>query len=353
MRITSVKILIAITVIVFLFTLLDTTAVYDIEGSHACCPRDFYEDYCDPDLCEYKTCCDYTFVDYNFASIPDATLERPWTLITSMFLHVGFFHIIMNMLGLVLFGIYLEKVVGWKNFLLIYFVGGILGSIAYVAFAIYLGEGYIPSIGASGGVYAIITALMVVRPYDEILKPREKGFLHDVFWVGMFGYSGFLQLFFVGMLFLAVAASGVLVDFMAGAQGGVANSAHLGGGVAGIILGFYFRGHYKDQDAERRSTHSEQTQDYFEDRVRAYEESERRRELEERHQRAAREEGARAVRRNEFGEYEYVDKEDEDELEIEDEKQREPQDRRQDRTQRRRRSPPADEDSDDELEIID
>jgi len=326
MRITIAQILILINVIIFLFTMLDTTAVYDLEdfGSQNCCPKDIYEYYCDTYTCPYETCCEYTFTDFNFASIPYTSFEKPWSLITSMFLHVDFFHIIYNMLALALFGIYLERVVGWKNFLLIYFTGGIIGSIGYVLFAAYLGEIYIPAVGASGAIYAVIIALMVIRPHDEILKPGEKGFFYDVFWVYMFGFLGYLRLFFVGMFFLVIAIFGIFTDLTFGGQSGVANSAHLGGAVAGIILGFYFRGFFvTDKDVEQ----------YYRPPEKLY-------------KRIAKEEGARAARRNIFGKYEYSDGEKgEDELEIAVEKR--------ETLQRPGRSQENNKNSGDELEIVD
>ena len=357
MRAAAAKLLIVITVIIFLFTLIDTTAVYNSDpiSSQNCCPRNVYNDFCDTDKCVYETCCEYTYTDYNFALIPYAVFEKPWTLITAMFLHVDFFHIIFNLLALILFGIYLEKVVGWKNFLLIYFIGGIIGSIIYIPFAVYLKDTYIPMVGASGAVYAIILALMIIRPYDEILKARERGFFYDVFWVYVFGLLGYLPLFFVGMLFLAVALSGILVDFLMGGQSGVANAVHLGGAAAGIIFGFYFRGYYAKDRSVKRHTPSEQIKEYFERQAKKYRGIERHHTPSDKeYEETARSEGARLVRRNIFGRYEYIDadkekdedkNEDKNELEIEDEKQRE--------TKQTRQISPANKNSDDELEIVD
>lgn len=325
MRITAVKILIVVNVIVFLFTnFVDTATMYNSEpfGSQYCCSGD----YGGCDWCEYETCCEYTYTDYNFALIPYGVFEKPWILITSMFLHIDWLHIILNMIGLVLFGIYLERVVGWKNFLLIYFIGGIGAGLIYIPFAIHFGAIYIPVVGASGAIYAVILTLMIIRPYDEIFKLRGHGFWYDAFRAFPLWFEGYIPLGIVGMFYLVLALHGLFIDFLMG-QSGVANAAHLGGAVVGMVLGFYFRSNYKDDDSERRSTYSEQMDEYFEGRARRYEDAERQRQI-------AREEGARAVIRNRHGEYEIAGGEsDEDELEIEEERK-------------------IKKDSDDELEIL-
>ncbi len=355
MRITSSKILIVITIFIFLFTWMYPTATYNSEpfGSKTCCPKNMYEETCD--YCEYNTCCEYTYIDYNFALIPYAVFEKPWTLITVMFLHADFWHILFNMIGLILFGIYLEKVVGQRNFLLIYFAGGITASIIYVPFAVYFDEIFIPMVGASGAIYAVIIALMIIRPFDEIFSLKDKGFRSNVSRVFVFGLEGFLPLFFVGLLYMAIAISGLLVDFMLGGQTGVANAAHFGGAIGGIIIGFYFRGTY-GKDPEMEVHQNRRRQESLE---RMYDEIEEA-------------EGARSVRLNEYGRYEYAgeqqnrrgvnermgriaNRSDEDELEIADEMPREhqPQQMREEQPQMKRNGKRSDKNSDDELEIID
>ncbi|UCH50482.1 MAG: rhomboid family intramembrane serine protease, partial [Chloroflexota bacterium] len=58
---------------------------------------------------------------------PAGFLSRPWTILTSMFLHAGFWHIFANMLTLYFFGSYLSRLVGSSKSLIVYFGGGILG----------------------------------------------------------------------------------------------------------------------------------------------------------------------------------------------------------------------------------
>ena len=139
-------------------------------------------------------------------------LERPWTIITNLFIHGGFGHIIANMLTLFFFGRFLCLLVGERNFLFIYFVGGILGNIFYILLASPLVIG----IGASGAVFALGGALAVMRP-------RLKVFIFPIpaplpLWIAVIG--GFLILSFFP---------------------GVAWEAHLGGLLFGLVMGYLFR----------------------------------------------------------------------------------------------------------------
>jgi len=178
MKLTLVKLLVAVNVIIFLFTMLDTTAVYNSQpfGSQDCCTREINTDFCES--CRYETCCEYTSTDYNFALIPKGVFEKPWTIITSMFLYTDLLHLLLNIVGLIILGAYLEEVVGWKNFLYIYFIGGFIAIISHILFMQYIGGAGIhtPMVGGSGAIYAVTTALMIIHPYDTIFKLRERGF---------------------------------------------------------------------------------------------------------------------------------------------------------------------------------
>jgi len=150
-------------------------------------------------------------VVFQLGLVPSLFTERPWTIITNMFVHAGFWHIFGNMLTLFYFGRALLQLVGQNRFLLLYFGGGILGNILYI----WLGAPQSIAIGASGAVYAIAGAL-------AIMIPR----------VRVFAY------FFIPMpLWLLVLVFFVLWSFIPG----VAWQAHIGGLVAGLIAGFFFR----------------------------------------------------------------------------------------------------------------
>ena len=137
--------------------------------------------------------------------------SEPWTIVTSMFVHAGFFHLFVNMLGTFFLGTYLVRLVGEAKFLIVYFLGGILGSV----FFILLGNPYAIAVGASGAVYAVGGALAIMRP-------RLKVFIFPIplpidLWIAI-------------ILFMAVSFAPR-----------IAWEAHLGGIVLGLIAGYIFR----------------------------------------------------------------------------------------------------------------
>ena len=148
----------------------------------------------------------------SFGLAPAGFAERPWTILTSLFLHGSFGHILGNMITLYFFGKYLRLLVGSSKFLLVYFIGGILGGILYVLLAPPLSI----AIGASGAVFALGGALAVMRPKLRVL----------VFPVPVPMPLG-----------VAVIGGFVIISFLPG----VAWQAHLGGLAFGLIAGYFFR----------------------------------------------------------------------------------------------------------------
>ncbi|HEY82194.1 MAG TPA: rhomboid family intramembrane serine protease [Dehalococcoidia bacterium] len=143
---------------------------------------------------------------------PVGFLSRPWTILTSMFVHAGLWHIFANMLTLYFFGSYLARLVGNGKFLLVYFGGGILGGILFVLLAFPFSV----AVGASGAVFALAGALVVMRPrLPVVVFPIP---IPIPLWVAVIG--GFLLLSFLPL---------------------VAWQAHLGGLVFGLIAGYIFR----------------------------------------------------------------------------------------------------------------
>ncbi len=99
----------------------------------------------------------------------DNLIFRPWTLITYMFLHEQFFHILFNMLFLFWFGSILVRYFGQKRLLSIYLLGGISGGILYILlyniFPVFSEiVPYSRALGASASVMAIIVAIAVYKP---------------------------------------------------------------------------------------------------------------------------------------------------------------------------------------------
>jgi membrane associated rhomboid family serine protease len=143
--------------------------------------------------------------------IPSLFTTRPWTLLTSMFVHSGFWHIFGNMITLFFFGSFLARLVGNGRFLLVYFIGGLAGNALYI----WLGQPVSIVIGASGAIYAIAGVLVVMMP---TLPVRLYFIIPMPLWV-------VVLVFFVLWSFIP----------------GVAWQAHVGGLAVGLIAGFFFR----------------------------------------------------------------------------------------------------------------
>jgi membrane associated rhomboid family serine protease len=98
-----------------------------------------------------------------FVFVPMLVLSRPWTLVTYMFLHGGFTHILFNMLGLFFFGGQVEERLGSRNFATLYFLSGITG--ALLSFLLSPGA---PILGASAGVFGVMLAFAYFWPNAPI-----------------------------------------------------------------------------------------------------------------------------------------------------------------------------------------
>ena len=96
---------------------------------------------------------------------PASVSERPWTAVTSLFIHDGIWHILTNMLTLYFFGGYLSSLIGEVSLFIIYFGGGIAGSLLFILLAPSSSIG----IGASGAVFALGGALTVMRPQLRVI----------------------------------------------------------------------------------------------------------------------------------------------------------------------------------------
>lgn len=147
-----------------------------------------------------------------------------WLLLSGTFLHGNFVHLLFNLLGLVLLGPALERWLRPTRFLLYYFLTALLGALFFQA-----APGVEPGVGASGGILGLLGIFSVgvyARPGrgGPVLPPR--------FW--------FFVLFSLPILFLE-GPFGALIFSALGYPGiGVAVSAHVGGFLAGILLGLWY-----------------------------------------------------------------------------------------------------------------
>ncbi len=136
-----------------------------------------------------------------------------WRLIISMFLHADINHLVGNMLLLYLSGEIVEKNIGKWRFLLLYFFSGIMGSFMYAAYE-WVKKDFVGSIGASGAVFGLVGALLVLVVYYK-------------------GQYGDITLGRVLFMIVYMIYTGLRTTY-------VNNMAHIGGLLGGILLmGFY------------------------------------------------------------------------------------------------------------------
>jgi membrane associated rhomboid family serine protease len=151
---------------------------------------------------------------------------RPITLITSMFLHGGWMHIIGNMLFLWAFGKSLEDAMGHSKFLAFYLICGVAAGIAHVALNSYT---RLPTVGASGAIAGVMGAYLVKFPRASI----HSLVLLFIFPVMLDIPAAFVLVYwFITQLF---SEYGSITQTQV-VNGGVAYAAHIGGFVTGMIL---------------------------------------------------------------------------------------------------------------------
>ncbi|HTY38978.1 MAG TPA: rhomboid family intramembrane serine protease [Bacteroidota bacterium] len=162
----------------------------------------------------------------------------PWQLVTYQFMHANFTHLLYNMFGLWMFGMEVEHVWGSRRFLGFYLLCGVAAGVSQLILAPLLepssvisssGMG-IPTVGASGAVYAVLVAFAMMFPDRYI-------FLYFLLPIKA-------KYFIFGLIILGVISIGD--------QSAVANLAHLGGAAAGFVYLVYLSRRYPFQGTVER-----------------------------------------------------------------------------------------------------
>jgi membrane associated rhomboid family serine protease/cytochrome c-type biogenesis protein CcmH/NrfG len=133
-----------------------------------------------------------------------------WRLISYMFVHIGFFHLFMNMWFLYSLGTACERLLGSISYAAMYLISGVAGGIASLAW-----HPMTNSAGASGALFGILGAMIAAYQFGEFSMPRA-----------------YIQASLKSMLLCAG------INLVWGLTGGIDNAAHIGGMVAGFIFGF-------------------------------------------------------------------------------------------------------------------
>lgn len=173
---------------------------------------------------------------------PSSPFFKPWQVLTHMFMHGGFWHLLFNMYTLYIFGTVLERVWGSKKFLIFYFVTG-LGAAAihtgveWIQMKVLLNQvadgslaamesiarlKYTPTVGASGAIYGVLMGYAMLYP-DSLLTLIFPPVTLKAKW--------FVLIF--GGIELAIGLSS--------ANDGVAHFAHLGGMLFGYLLILFWK----------------------------------------------------------------------------------------------------------------
>ncbi|MFQ5815347.1 MAG: rhomboid family intramembrane serine protease, partial [Candidatus Hydrothermarchaeaceae archaeon] len=153
------------------------------------------------------------------------------TLLTAMFLHGGFMHILGNMLYLHIFGDNIEDIMGPKRFIIFYVMAGLAASLLQI----YVDPtSNIPNLGASGAIAGVLGAYL-------IMFPRAK--VHTIVFFGYFiRWVRLPAVIVLGFWFIIQLFSGIgNLTQSAVDSGGVAFFAHVGGFIAGMVLVFFFK----------------------------------------------------------------------------------------------------------------
>ena len=171
---------------------------------------------------------------------PASPLFRWWQPLTHMFMHGGWWHILFNMYTLVMFGMVVERALGTKKFLILYFVTG-LGAVALHTGVEWLTVHRLaataspsnpsweivnilrtPMVGASGAIYGVLVAFAMLYPEARMTLIFPPVTL-DAKW---------MVIIFVGI---------ELLTGITGAGVNIAHFAHLGGALFGFLLVLYWR----------------------------------------------------------------------------------------------------------------
>jgi len=157
---------------------------------------------------------------FSYGTIPDLVLQGDlFPIITSMFLHGGIMHIIGNMVFLYIFGDNIEDRFGHFKYLILYILWGIAAGVIHSFYAVSVGSGNIPAVGASGAISGVIGAYLILFPKAKILTIITAFFITTV----RIPAIAYIPLWFILQVIFSIINP----------EGGVAYLAHIGGFVVG------------------------------------------------------------------------------------------------------------------------
>lgn len=164
----------------------------------------------------------------NYGAVPKSVLSgNIASVITSMFMHGGYLHIIGNMLFLFVFGDNLEDRFGRTRYLLMYIGWGFAAALVHSLYAVSAGGGDIPAVGASGAISGVMGAYLVMFPRARVLTLIFAFFITTV----RIPAIAFIPFWFILQVIYALI----------GVPGGVAYLAHISGFIVGLGSAYAWR----------------------------------------------------------------------------------------------------------------
>jgi len=165
-----------------------------------------------------------------WAFVPNRFLADPLgdsiTLITAMFMHGGWFHLISNMLYLWIFGDNIEARFGHLRFILFYVLSGVGASLAQLAVS---ASSELPMLGASGAIAGVLGAYVLLFPSRRVRVLAG-------YWIVHLPAFIVIGVWFLLQLLRGFTSFAVMAD-----TGGIAYAAHVGGFISGLLLALIFR----------------------------------------------------------------------------------------------------------------
>jgi len=167
----------------------------------------------------------YAVIPYRFLVLFPHDLMEMGTLVTAMFLHGGWLHLLGNMLYLYIFGDNVEDMLGHGRYAVFYLL---CGAVSFATQIVFNPHSMVPNVGASGAIAGVLGAYFLLFPHSRVVTLVPFFFLFTV----EIPAFVFLGIWFL-MQFLSGAAS---LGRTAALGGGIAWWAHIGGFVAGMLL---------------------------------------------------------------------------------------------------------------------
>lgn len=170
---------------------------------------------------------EFHFMINNFlVSMMSIVQGRPWTIVTSVFSHATFFHLLFNMMALSSFSFVMIELLGPLKFTIFYLVAGIAGSIAHVLSSTFLmHDPSMNALGASGAVSGIVLLFSLLFPQQKLLI------------MGLIP----VRAIWGAVLLVSLDVWGLITQTRGTNGLGIGHGAHLGGAIIGILYFFILK----------------------------------------------------------------------------------------------------------------